>query len=233
MSRLLPLMEATWPAAETRICGPFVLRRGLGGGSRVSAASRRGPWSPSDLTRAEAAMRALGQNPLFMLTPAQTALDRELARRSYALTDRVVLLAANCAAFGPAPPGMTAQWPPGAGAIALWQAGGIGPQRLAVMQRAGGPKAALVAQEAGRPCGVAFAALSGPVVFVHALHVAPEQRRRGIGRGLMRAAAEFGARHGARRLGLAVTLANREALALYAALGMAPAGHYHYRQLPA
>ena len=54
-------LEATWPAAEVTRVGPWTLRRGEGGGKRVSATEARAPWEPGDIPRAEAAMAALGQ----------------------------------------------------------------------------------------------------------------------------------------------------------------------------
>ena len=58
MTDYVTLMEASWPPAERLPLGPFVLRRGAGGGQRVSAASAIGDWNAQDLDRAEAAMRA-------------------------------------------------------------------------------------------------------------------------------------------------------------------------------
>ena len=34
------VIDATWPAASSRMAGGFRVREGLGGGSRVSSASR-------------------------------------------------------------------------------------------------------------------------------------------------------------------------------------------------
>jgi GNAT superfamily N-acetyltransferase len=224
-------MEATWPPAGQRRLGPVLLRDGAGGGKRVSAASLDGPWSACALDAAEAAMRAAGQEPLFQIRDGDDALDAELARRGYRVVDPVVLYAADLADLGPAPDPMTAfaHWPPLAVARAIWAAAGIGPARVAVMERAAGPKAALLGRSRDRPSGALFVALHAGVAMVHALEVAPDRRREGSARNLMLAAAHWARAVGADRLALAVTAANAPARALYASLGMQAVGHYHYR----
>ena len=88
---------ATWPAAETRRLGPWTLRRGDGGGNRVSAATLDGP--PADPAAAEAVMRGWGQPPLFMIRPGEDALDACLAARGYLERDPTLIAAAPAAAL--------------------------------------------------------------------------------------------------------------------------------------
>jgi GNAT superfamily N-acetyltransferase len=229
------LMEATWPPAERLACGPFTLRRGLGGGSRVSAATAEGPCDDAAITQAGAGMTAMGQRPLFMIRPRDAALDAALDVRGYQVLDPVVLYAARVADLGPPPEPMAAfpHWPPLQIARLLWAEGGIGAARAAVMERAAVPKAAILARSGDRPAGAAFVAQSGAVAFLHALEVTPACRRKGAGRALMRAAAAWAADSGADWLALAVTEANGQAGSLYASLGMQAVGQYHYRILPA
>jgi GNAT superfamily N-acetyltransferase len=228
---LMEAMEATWPAAGRRRLGPVTLRDGAGGGKRVSAATVDGPWDRAALDEAVAAMRSGGQTALFQIMAGDAALDAELARRGFAKVDPVVLLAAPVAAIGPAPDPMSAfpHWPPLEVARVLWQDAGIGPARLAVMERARGPKTALLGRSRDRPSGVAFVALHGPVAMLHALDVVPSLRRQGSGRTLVRAAANWARTEGGTWLALAVTEANAPARALYASLGMQAVGQYHYR----
>lgn len=229
------LMEATWPPAERLRCGPFTLRRGLGGGSRVSAATAEAPCEAEDITRTEAAMTEMGQRPLVMIRPGEATLDAMLAERGYAVMDPVVLYAARVADLKPPPDPLTAfpHWPPLQIARVLWAEGGIGAARLAVMERAAMPKAAILGRTGDRPSGVAFVARSGPVAFLHALEVSPASRRKGAARALVRAAALWAAEAGADWLALAVTEANDPARGLYASLGLQAVGQYHYRILPA
>lgn len=225
-------MEATWPPAARRQLGPFVLREGQGGGKRVSAATASGPVISAEVDTAEAAMRDLGQTPLFMLRPADVGLDRMLGQRGYSVVDPVELHAAPVAELGPPPGDMEVfpHWPPLAIATEIWAGAGIGPARIAVMERVDGPKTVLLARNRDRSVGVAFAAVHQGLVMLHAVDVVPEARRRGVGGQLVRGAAAWGAQQGARALGLAVATANAPARALYASLGLRVVGQYHYRQ---
>ena len=64
ISRLIAAIDATWPAAELAEAGGFRLRRGAGGGKRVSAATPLGQdWDDAGIKAAEAAMRAWAQVP--------------------------------------------------------------------------------------------------------------------------------------------------------------------------
>ncbi len=234
--RLMEALDATWPAAETRRLGGWLLRRGQGAGHRVSAAS----WLPGagerpDIAAAAAGMADWGQPALFRLGAEEAALDAALAEAGYAPREPVAVYAAPVAALAD-----------GADETArvirvttrlqvaeeIWAAGGVGPARRAVMARAAGPAVVLLARLGDRPAGVAFAALDRELAMVHAIEVAVGHRRRGAGAMLLRGAANWAAEHGAAALALAVTEANRPACALYDRLGMAVAARYHYRALP-
>lgn len=228
--RLMAAIDATWPAAECRSLGPWTLRRGAGGGQRVSAASTTD--QAADPGAAARAMRAWGQIPLFRVDEDQAALDVRLARAGYDRHDPVVLYAA--------PVGRLADGrdetarvirvrAPLAIVDEIWTRGGIGPGRRAVMDRAPEPKATLLARAGDRPAGMAFVGVDGDVSMIHAIEVVPAHRRLGAGEMLIRGAANFAVDHGCVWLALAVTEANAPARALYAKLGMTPAGRYHYR----
>ncbi|MCW1918395.1 GNAT family N-acetyltransferase [Rhodobacter sp. KR11] len=223
-------LEATWLPAETRALGCFTLRRGAGGGKRVSAASLECDWTGQDLAPVQQAMRAWDQPALFVLWPGQQAFDAELSRRGYRLIDPVVGYAAAVSAFD-APPRMTTfpHWPPMEIARELWAEAGTDAARLQVMERAAGPKSVILARSDDKPAGIAFVALHGPHAMIHAVEVRPQARRRGVGRHLMQAAAGFAAENGAETLSLAVTEGNSAARALYSSLGMRVVEHYHYR----
>jgi GNAT superfamily N-acetyltransferase len=112
----------------------------------------------------------------------------------------------------------------------IWGAGGIGPERLAVMARAPEPRAYILGRLGDRAAGAAFVALHGEVAMAHAIEVAASFRRQGLGAALTAAAAAWGVAHGARTFALAVTGKNAAARALYARLGMAEAHRYHSRE---
>jgi len=228
------VMEATWPPAAVQRIGPWMIRDGAGGGKRVSAATVEAEWTDADLPLAESAMRGLGQDRLFLIRAGDAALDTALAAHGYCIVDPVTVYACPVADLA-APPGMTTfpHWPPLAIARDLWAEGGIGAARVAVMNRAAGPKTAILARNKDRPAGVAFVALHGRHAMLHALEITPSQRRQGSAHHIVQAAARWALDHGAITLSLAVTTDNTPARALYASLGMQAVGHYHYRETQA
>lgn len=226
-------LEATWPPAGVARLGPWRLRVGKGGGKRVSATTLVGPFDPDAIKDAEAAMRNVGEPPLFQLGLGDEALDAALAARSYQIIDPVVIYAGKLVDIGQVPPQMTTfpHWPPLGIAIDLWAEGGIGPARLDVMHRVQGPKCAILARTADRAAGVAFVAIHESIAVLHALEVTSTMRRKGAARHILQAATQWAQNEGATALGLAVTTANAPARALYASFGLQAVGHYHYRQL--
>ncbi len=230
---LFAAMDATWPGTEICLRAGWRLRRGAGGGKRVSAATLE--VAGADIVVAETAMRAWDQAPLFMLRRQDGELDRDLAARGYDVVDPVVLYAA-------AAPALAAQLDPQIMAIeadfpvasmaALWAKGGIGPARLAVMARTAGPSIYLLVRANDRPAGVGFVALTGDIAMLHAVEVSAESRRQGVGQAVTAAAARWALGRGATTLALATTRENEAANALYSAMGLAQVGGYHYRLEP-
>ncbi|WP_293574687.1 GNAT family N-acetyltransferase [Phaeobacter sp.] len=228
--------EATWPAHRQLTCGPITLREGRGGGSRVSAATLDQPTATAtELATAEAAMVQMGQDRLFMIRDGQDALDAQLAERGYVVKDPVQIwdcpVALLCDLDIP-PVTAFAIEEPLAIQREIWAQGGIGPERLAVMERVTGPKITLLGRWDDSPAGTGFVAIHAGVAMVHALEILPHQRRRGMGAWLMRRAALWAQEQGADRLAVLCTKANPGANGLYASLGMTPAGGYHYRYNP-
>jgi GNAT superfamily N-acetyltransferase len=231
-------VDATWPPAEMRQFGPWTLRRGEGGGQRVSAASTEDEGA--ELAPAEEAMRGWGQAPLFRLTPDQAELDRRLDEAGYAVKDPVALYAIPVAALDDGRD-ETVRVIRVASPLAIideiWNRGGIGPARRAIMERPKGPRITLMTRVGDRPAGVAFVAVDtvngGGIAMIHAIEIAADHRRKGGGALLMHGAASWAAEQGATWLALAVTEANAPARALYERLGMAHLGGYHYRVVAA
>lgn len=219
-------MEATWPAARTWREGPFIFRDGAGGGKRVSAATCEGAWDAADL----ALLDGLPE-PLVLVRAGDDGLDAALDRRGWRIVDPVVIYAAPVADLVAELPPLAAfaHWPPMAIAGSIWDEGGIGMARRAVMERVSGPRTAILARDGDRSAGVAFVACDAAEAMLHALEVRPAHRRRGIGQTLLRAAAGWASDQGADRLSLAVTAQNHAARALYARVGLQVVGQYHYR----
>lgn len=233
--RVMAAIDGTWPARRFIEDGPWTLRDGDGGGKRVSAATVRGPASDADIPAAEAAMRALGQSPLFSLKPHDRVIDAALEARGYGIVDPSVVHAIDPARLTDVPvPRVTvfAIWEPLAIMAEIWAKGGIGPARLRIMDRAQGPKTALFGRHREMPAGTAFVAIHDGVAMLHALEILPHQRRQGMGVWMMRAAAFWARDHGADTLAVICTAANAPANALYASLGFRPVGQYHYRHHP-
>lgn len=231
--QLYHLIEETWPAASLHRHGPWLLREGQGGGQRVSAATAAAPIGPDDIALAEQAQQALGQPSLFMIRQEDTALDALLQARGYLRHDPVVAYSApvNLLAH-PAPDRMATfpLWPPLAIATQLWADAGIGPGRVAVMNRVKGAKTSILGRVNDRAAGIAFVACAGNMAMLHALEVTPTQRRQGSANNIMRAAAIWAQDQGAETLSVVVTVANTGARKLYTSLGMDVVGQYHYRK---
>lgn len=226
------VVEATWPCLRKEELGAITLRVGAGGGSRVSAATAEAEISDDQIAEAEAAMQALDQPRLFMIRDGQVDLDAQLDRLGYVVMDPVVLWTCAPSLLTDVPiPRVTTfdVWEPLAIQREIWETGGIGPARLAVMHRAAGAKTALLGRWDDKPAGVAYVGLHGDIAMLHALEILPHQRRKGMGVWMMRQAAVWAEQHGAAELSVLCTRANVAANPLYSGLGMTEAGGYHYR----
>ena len=232
LSALYDTIDATWPARTKRDLGPFVLRDGDGGGQRVSAATcREARWQQSDEHALDAAITAM-DTPLFMIRDFDTELDAALDVRGFAVKDPTNLY--TCA-----PDTLTDQkiprvmtftiWEPLQIMRDIWAEGGIDAARIRVMERASGPKTAILGRIDDQPAAAAFVAMHGGIAMLHALEVRAAHRRKGLAGWMMRQAAFWAAGNKATALSVLVTQANAPANALYASLGMARVGQYHYR----
>lgn len=228
------IIDATWPAARIFRDGPWTLREGRGGGKRVSAATVETPVDLGDIEKAERAMRALGQAPLFMVRDGEKQLDRLLEVRGYSIIDPVVIYACPSRDLTGVPlprVSVFSLWEPLAIMREIWAKGGIGPARVDVMMRAKPPRTGFLGRFDDKPAAAAFAAVHDGTAMVHALEVLPGQRRKGVAKWVMRAAAFWAVDNGADTLAVIVTLQNRAGNALYTSLGMKPVGKYHYRHV--
>ena len=234
--RFYKVVDATWPAANFSTMGPFMLRDGQGGGSRVSAATlETDQASDPQIAEAEQAMRDLGQTPKFMIREGQVAFDTQLDALGYEVLDPVNIWACPVALLTDVViPRVTtfAVWEPLQICREIWQSGGIGAERQAIMERAKGPKVALLGRHRDKPAGAGFVAIHDGVAMVHALEILPHQRRQGMGAWMMRQAAFWAVDNGAETLSVICTKRNDGANGLYASLGMTCVGHYHYRHKP-
>ncbi len=235
VQKLYAVIDGTWPASAKQALGPWTIRLDDGGGSRVSAATAEQAVTEADIPEAEHAMQDAGQVPLFMIREGEEALDGMLAARGYIIKDPVNLFAAliqDIAIERPPPVTSFEVWPPLASQAEIWEAGGIGKGRLAVMDRARHPKTTLLGRLNDRPAGTAYVAIAADCAMVHALEIGSHHRRQGLARHLTRAAAFWAKDQGVKYLTLVTTQANDGANTLYSSLGMTLVGQYHYRTLP-
>ncbi|WP_407494375.1 GNAT family N-acetyltransferase [Pseudooceanicola sp. MF1-13] len=225
--------DATWPAAEKIECGPFMLRKSPGGGKRVTAATVIGDVTSDDIAIAETRMREFGQKPLFSLRAGDEELDDILAARGYAMVDQTNVLSAPVEDLihedTDIEQASLAVWEPLAIQLDFWAQGGVGPDRIAVMERADCPKTALIGRHDNSPGGTCYVGVAQGIGMMHALEIVPSARRAGMGRAMSVHAAQWAAQEGATHFAVLCVQANEAANALYAKLGMTKVGQYHYR----
>ncbi|MDO5529776.1 MAG: GNAT family N-acetyltransferase [Paracoccus sp. (in: a-proteobacteria)] len=228
--------DATWPA-ETRdqIGGLMFCANGGVGGDRVNASHAIARWNEADIDKAIAQYDALGQPPMFRAMERDVTLIAALEARGFQSKPGAALMTIDVELLSDVPvPDMTvlAHWPPLSIQRELWRAGGYDDARMAVMERADGPKISLLARIDDRAAGSAFVAIEGETAMIHAIEVAPAYRRRGLAGFMLRRAAIWADDAGAATLALAVGTENSAAIATYNRLGFAPAGHYDYYVRP-
>lgn len=233
IERLYQAIDATWPAAHIHSKDGWTLRKGEGGGKRVSAATTDD--LQASITTMEEAQASLGQPPLVMVRHGQEGLDTRLQHAGYPVIDPVRLYLAECQALAQSPPPVTAfviDGAPTKSQAEIWATDGIGPGRLAVMDRCNDPKCTLLGRSNDTPVGTAFVACDGDIAMLHALVVLPAARRQNLATHMMWAASSWALDHGAKWLSVLVVKDNAPANALYASLNMEAVGEYHYRIHP-
>lgn len=233
LSDIFDVVEKTWPAEELIALGPLTLRRSSGGGKRVSAATANGPVTNDDVIIAEARMRDMGQMPLFALRPGDDALDDLLAAQGYEVVDRTNIYACPITKLTSmevdVEQASLTGWSPLVIQLEFWRDGGIGPDRIAVMERADCTKTSLIGRHENSPGGTCYVGIHNGIAMMHALEIIDPARRAGMGRAMTIQAAQWGERHGATEFSCLCVEQNVAANGLYTKLGMEIVGQYHYR----
>ncbi len=230
--RLFKAMDATWAPAEITIDGPWKLRRGGGGGKRVSASSTESIVTEQEIVHAEDQMVVMGQPKLFMLNSKNSTLDEMLELRGYRVVDPVLIYcasAADIAKIESVPLDAIPSAEPLNLMKELWQAGGISAERMAVMKRTQQPKTYLFCRARNSPAGAAFVAIDQGIAMLHALEIASDFQRAGSARRVMSRAAIWAIENGAEFLSVVTTSKNLPARGLFSGIGMQIVGKYHYR----
>lgn len=231
-SELFAAAEATWsPAAYIETDG-WTLRRGDGGGKRVSAATPVHTGQVPDIEAAERAMTDMNQPAIFMLRPGDGALDQALDAKGYHIVDPVVIMQANAADVAALPDDPLAAIEcsaPLAVMADIWAAGGISEARLNVMRRSGRARVFMLGRAHDHAAGCLFAATDGDIAMVHALEVASDFRRAGAARQMVEKAAFWAVEQSATRIAALTVETNKASRALFGGMGFTDTTHYHYR----
>ncbi|MFV2177418.1 GNAT family N-acetyltransferase [Actinomadura sp. LOL_016] len=223
------LVAAAWPAPTVHHIDGWRLRHADGVTKRAN--SVLAPAEPGDLeeavARAERFYSGVGLPTVFSIS-SQARLDGFLDERGYALVDPTLAMVRDLGSAEASDGVRIADVPSDAWLDLWWSVDGRhGDVRPPVAEKilTGVPAgyASLDGSAVGR------AVPQGEWLGVYAMAVAPDARRRGLGRRVLRALLEWGRRQGCRRAYLVVVERNTAARGLYAGEGFVESGGYHYR----
>jgi ribosomal protein S18 acetylase RimI-like enzyme len=241
--RLEQVAVLGWPAPDTARLGGWLLRAADGWTGRANSVL---PLDPPDrpvdaaVTAVEQWYADRGLPPRFQLPlPLCADLDEVLDRRGWRAYNRTLVRVADVAAVAglPAAPGLppaTLQDRPTPDWLAAYHyrgGHGLPPVALQVMTAAADPVFASVPID-GTVAGIARAVVDEGWCGVTAVETVEAFRRRGVGRHLMVAVAQWAAGRGADRIYLQVAEENAAAQGMYDRLGFAVSHRYHYRTRP-
>ncbi|MGI5208034.1 GNAT family N-acetyltransferase [Spirillospora sp. CA-108201] len=229
--RLDELVAEAWPAPSAQDMGGWLLRHADGVTKRANSVLPVG--DPGDVDRAvEQAERfytALGLPTAFLMAPQARpeGLDGVLEGRGYDLVEPTIAMAADLS--GPYErEGVDVLDAPSREWLDLWwSVDGRHDRLLRAAERI------LTGVSAGYACvdglAVGRGVPQGEWLGVYAMAVAPDARRRGLGRRVLRALLGWGSEQGCERAYLVVVERNAPARALYESEGFVPVAAYHYR----
>lgn len=233
---LEPLADDAWPARERERLGGWRLNASSGHSMRINAcwplaAPDRDPEAA--LETVEAWFAARGLPPRFKLTDGLTAptdLPGRLAARGYVSgKETVVMLGAT---GGEGDPDIRISATPDAafGAVFTATAGDPedGRERLEALGRIPAPARFARLDIDGAPAAIGCSAIGGAFAGVFGMRTAPDHRRKGLARRVLRALLAEARALGAERAWLQVEAGNAPAIALYADEGFEPAYRYRY-----
>jgi GNAT superfamily N-acetyltransferase len=232
--RLVQVLDATWAPAEIIWSGPWALRRGLGGGKRVSAATATEPVTQAQISQATEAMKSLNQDPLFMVRAGDDDLDEQLSDLRYKIIDPVKLYSIEIEGMSVpeiTPVSAIDTQEPLAIMREVWDNNQTPASRLDVMKRVAVPKVYVLGRHQDKAVGAAFAAIHDGTAMLHALAVNEAARSSGVAKNIIYKSITWAKSQGAAELAVVTTTANGPARSLFASIGMTCADAYHYRAL--
>lgn len=237
---LEPLADDAWPARERERLGGWRLNASAGRSMRINAcwpleAPDRDPQAALDVVEAWFAERGLPAR--FKLTDGLTApadLAERLAARGYAPSKQTLVMLGQLEglAGGEGDTAIRLSDAPDATFEAVFTATAGDPEdgreRLEALGRIPAPARFARLDVDGAPAAIGCGAVSGEFVGVFGMRTAPDHRRKGLARRVLRALLAEAKGLGAERAWLQVEADNAPALALYADEGFAPAYPYQY-----
>lgn len=228
-----------WPAGETRRVDGWLWRYSGGGSQRansVSALSYEGADVEGTIDAIEALYREHGAPVRFQVgfpLSQPDDLDQRLAARGYEVHDPVTTLLKSVEPVT-APTDVVLREAPSEGWLSVYLAN-VTPDRrpfaTAILARVPEPCVFAEAIRDGAVVATALGVFHENTVIAECVGTASTARRQGAAAAVMRALEGWGAGLGAHTIGLQAVTTNMPAQGLYAALGYAPAGTYHYRFL--
>ena len=248
MNTVLHELEETvvdaWPAAETEDLDGWLLRAGGGpthrGNSVATLDAGVDLALSARIASAEEWYRARGQLPMFQLGPCvqPSDLDDALAERGYRKEGEAVLARTTPGEALAKPSRVSFECSVSTGAKSAWLEVAVHQSRFAasadvfkgVLSRLGSRCRFALARDAqGQAVATALGIASEDRLGIYAMFTLPHVRRKGAGRGLVRAMAQSALLDGMRELYLLVETENVAARALYAAATFQDVYPYHYR----
>lgn len=225
------LVAGAWPAPSSQDMGGWLLRHAGGVTKRANSVLPLG--DPGDVGRAvdhaERFYTALGLPTVFSMDAyaRPEGLDGFLAGRGYEIVDPTLAMVADIAGPYERDGVDIAATPSREWLDVWWSVDGRYDHQLPMAEKI----------LTGVPAG--YASLDGVAVGrgvpqgqwlgIYAMAVAPEARRKGLGRRVLRALLAWGRDQGCDRAYLVVVERNAPARAMYEAEGFVRAGAYHYR----
>lgn len=231
---LASALEASWPPAEVIQIDDCRWRRSPGGGTRVNSVL------PGPDPSIEAILTAAPETPwqVWRLSPEPSDLEKMLAAEGFRPFDETaVLLRSGAPATATSNETVSRATAPDAEVSRFWAGLGVGAERLAIMMRARTGRAVLTSRRNGRLVGAAFAAVGAlsenrRVGFIHALAVAPEHRRSGVGAALIGEGARCFENEKAALSAACVVVGNRPAESAFRSASFVEAARYTYWRPP-
>ena len=234
---LEPIADRAWPARERSTLGGWRLNAADGWSMRSNACW---PLSAPDrdveaaIDAAEAWFSARGLPPRFKLTDGATApddLSERLARRGYVDCKKTLVMLGP--ALGRPDPAVTLSAAPDDRFEAVFTASAGGNladarERLETLARIPAPARFARLDIDGEPAALGASAVEGEWAGIFGMRTAPEHRRKGLARRVLRALLAEVATLGAVQAYLQVEANNAPAIALYELEGFKPAYSYRY-----